>query len=405
MNRFRKLEEVLFFIALHIYMADMYLEMSVFNITWNRRILQLIKYSVLLVLVVKWILCEKWHFKKVLVWGIVFSLCLVLMVVGHYTSLLMAMAMVLSARDIPFRKILKHVLAAEIIWILLIMLCCFAGLLPDLTFSHEESFAGKLAHTFGFQYYSNWGDCVLAMIMIWCYLRGRKCTWGELVLLLLLNHGLYYFHTVSLTYYGAYAYLFAFVLIVKTGWLRLDGKVWRALCVSVPWVLTALTLTLVKLYQLKTLRIPAGRLSTIRSRFEYTLQAIRTYGFSLFGHDIVQYGNSDLNYRGAASGFFLDSGYMYILLAYGTVFACVLLYLYSLLYLHLWKQGEDLLIAWLTIFMFMNIVNNFFIDIPNNPLLFLMADSLAYSGKLRFPEIGQALVRRRHARYSLLKKG
>ena len=87
MNRFRKLEEVLFFIALHIYMADMYLEMSVFNITWNRRILQLIKYSVLLVLVVKWILCEKWHFKKVLIWGIVFSLCLVLMVVGHYTSL------------------------------------------------------------------------------------------------------------------------------------------------------------------------------------------------------------------------------------------------------------------------------------------------------------------------------
>ena len=43
MNRFRKLEEVLFFIALHIYMADMYLEMSVFNITWNRRILQLVE--------------------------------------------------------------------------------------------------------------------------------------------------------------------------------------------------------------------------------------------------------------------------------------------------------------------------------------------------------------------------
>ena len=53
--------------------------------------------------------------------------------------------------------------------------------------------------------------------------------------------------------------------------------------------------------------------------------------------------------------------------------------------------------------MFMNIVNNFFIDIPNNPLLFLMADALAYSGKLRFPKIGKALVERRHARYSLLR--
>ncbi len=395
-------EETLFFIALHIYIADTFLEMSVYDYMWDRLILQGIKYSMMIFLALKWMLYEKYDLKKTFMW-IAFLGCAVLAVlVGRYTSLLLAVSLAISGEGIPFRKMVKHLLVGELFWTAVIMLSCFAGILPDYTYEHAQAYEGAIAHSYGFKYYSLWGNLVLAFIMMWAWLRGKRITWGEILIGFLLNYGLYRLHTTNLPYYVCTVALVFVVLISKCG-LTFRGKFWKWIGILAPWLLFAGTACLFVLHQRGVFTIDRTEHYTLWSRFNYTQQAIDDYGIHPFGSDIKMLGNTQLMYGEAESSFYIDSGYMYILLAYGICMTVLLLFLYSVILRYISLKEESFLFVWLMAYLFMDVINNYTIDIYNIPVILLFGSAFAALPRGSALNLRSRAVKRRHDRYSIEK--
>ncbi|MDO4614327.1 MAG: hypothetical protein Q4B15_01735 [Lachnospiraceae bacterium] len=393
-------EETLFFIALHIYIADTFLEMSLYDYMWDRLILQAIKYSMMLFLALKWILYEKYDLKKTLMWIAVLGCAVLSVLVGRYTSLLLAVSLAVSGEGIPFRKMVRHLLFGEIFWTAVIMLSCFVGILQDYTFPHAQAFEGAIAHSFGFKYYSLWGNLVLAFVMMWAFLRGKRVTWAEILLGFVLNYGLYRLHTTNLPYYICTASLIAVIIISKFGF-QFRGRFWKYAGILAPWLLFAATALIFILHQRGIFTIDRSKHYTLWSRFNYTQQAIDKYGIHLFGSDIKMLGNTKLMYGQAESSFYIDSGYMYILLAYGICMAVILLFMYSVIMRYISLKQESFLYAWVIVYLVMDIINNYTIDIYNIPVILLFASAFALLPRGTALNLRRRAVKKRHDRYSI----
>ena len=105
---------------------------------------------------------------------------------------------------------------------------------------------------------------------------------------------------------------------------------------------------------------------------QYAVEAIEKYGIRLFATRVQQFGNTAKVYGSAESAFYIDSGYVYSVIAYGIIFTVLVLVLYTILFRYLYQTNEKILYLWVATMLFSSIMNNFLYDIMNNPVLFLI---------------------------------
>lgn len=113
-------------------------------------------------------------------------------------------------------------------------------------------------------------------------------------------------------------------------------------------------------------------MNTIVGRLEYSVEAIERYGIHMFSTRVEQLGNTALVYGGESSAFYIDSGYVYSIIAYGIFFTVISLMAYTVLLRYLYMTKQRVLYLWIVTMLFASIMNNFLYDIINNPVLFLI---------------------------------
>ena len=69
--------------------------------------------------------------------------------------------------------------------------------------------------------------------------------------------------------------------------------------------------------------------------------------------------------------FYIDSGYAYSLLGYGIVFTVLIIFMYSVIYYYCCKNNKKKLFIWITAVALFTMINNTWITLEYNPLLFL----------------------------------
>lgn len=373
-----RLSELFFYAALFVYISYYYITNSDVYTHIPNTARNSLKYLVLVLLVIKWLFTEKYTAKKLLLWVLVFGVVMLVVLKSDYKLLLITVCLAISAQDIDFRSVVVFILANTLGWTLVIVLGCQLGFLTDYTYTRRIGNI-TIAHSYGFNYYSSIGSISMCVVMMYLYIR-KKCTYMEIGLVTVLTFILYNIHTVRLTFYMTLLYIVGYVIVVKLNLLKLTGILWKYIATFLPAALFGITFWVVYLYMKygRTLNDILGiDMFTMNGRLDFTARAIEKYGISLLGSQVVQVGVYSKTYLGIdSSGFFVDSGYAYILIAYGILFTFLILFAYTLLYRYLYFTNQKLLFMWLSIILVGNMVNELLLSIAVNPFIFLLPKAL-----------------------------
>lgn len=299
-------------------------------------------------------------------------------------SLLLLLLFVLTSASVDFRRLLRVNLWALISGWLFVTLSCLAGLIDNRTYPRPA--LGVTAQALGFNYYAYPTMILFTCSVIWLVLRGRKTSWTSLILLFALNALAARIYTTRIYLWAIAAFELYLIISCKFSWITLKSRFFLYLA---KWGHLLCFLGTIALYAFYQSSHPFWAVlnTSLSGRIQLGNQGLSTYGLSLFGTEVIMYGNAERVYGNiSAESNYIDSGYLYTLLAYGILFTLLLLACYTLVFQYLYRQRELLLYGWLGLFMFLNIFNNYLLLLEINPLLLLTLTAVRKRTRIR-PQI------------------
>lgn len=371
-----KLKDLLFFLALGLLIMNKMLGQSAMN--WPGLFSKIVQIVILIILAAKWFIKRKYTFRKLVYACFVIVCSLSVYFSGGYGNVIVDFFLIISADDIDFRHIIKFSLYEMLAISGCFFLLSQIGMIPDYTYSRGFVNNGMVAHTYGFLYYAMPAYIVMIAIIEYCYLRGDKCRYVELLLLGILNALLYQVHTTRLALFIGFAFLLGYMIVFKLRLINIKGFFWKNIATLTPLASMLVMIWLVSLSAKGYFDLGKGFWETLNARFIYSALALKNYGVHLFGTEVQMVGSYLLTYGGATDpGIYIDSGYIYILVAYGLLFTALLLISHVALLKYLYKKNYIFCYLWLEILLLASNVNNFLLDPMFNPVLFLLPKAIS----------------------------
>ena len=388
-------KELLFYTAFGINIFRRLLQVSLINYITPSFLYRGADYLVLILLLVQWISYEKFTIKKLLVWGISLSTCLLMFIMHGYLSPLIAISLVLSAQDIKIERLVKFS-SRILLSITLIVVGSYAlGIVQDYTYVHRVGGELVTAHSYGFKYYGTIGYIFMTLTASYLFLH-KKSKVIVLIILFFVNYWAYSFHTTRLAFYVSVAFIIFYILLNRFEVIKLKLKIWKPIAAIFPTLLCFVTYVLVRLYSQGGRTALLTVFNTINSRFAYSAEAVREYGICLMGSKVIMYGNEKLIYGNATTGFYIDSGYIYSLVAYGIIMTVVILILYTILLRYLVDEKAAFLTIWTMFLLVCSMMNDFLLSPEYNLVMFLIPQAIisAYKKRQKHNEVSKVMIRK-----------
>lgn len=371
-----KLSTLCFFSAYTLFIITKLIGSSLYNRMLPSYWQSAVNLLIVIILIAKWAFCERLTYRKFIVCASVFLVTSIVVLRAQYGRLFISIFLVMSGRDIEFRKIVKWTAIEAFLIMLFVFVSCKVGILRDYTYTRF----GGIAHSYGFLYYSSFAYLSMLLTISFCYLQKEKIKYRHILILIVLNYLMYKLHTTRLTLVVIYAFLFLYVIIYKFHWVVLKKRIWLYVATLMPLVMFVLTFALVLMYQQGNFALTNVFYSTLISRLRFSAQALDEYGVHLFGTHLSMVGNVAMTYGDAEQYFYVDSAYIYTVIAYGLVFSVVLMILYTVLYRYIYRVGDQFAYLWLAVMLIACVVNNFIVSPIYNPLLFMIPEALLKRG-------------------------
>ena len=106
--------------------------------------------------------------------------------------------------------------------------------------------------------------------------------------------------------------------------------------------------------------------TSMNGRLSINEEAFMRYDVTLWGNDL-DFDTSEIT----KDYFYIDSGYLHVLLGDGLIFTVIILLLYSILTYKLFRSRAYYLYIWILIYAILNISNGFLVALLENPILLL----------------------------------
>ena len=375
-----KTGELLYIITLDLYVFYQIIFASNVNNYVSHNIKVLILLFCCSLLFVKWLLYEDYTVNKLILWIVFIGSFSVFFIFRHHLIIFLSLLLIISGENIEINVLLRHILFGIIVWSSFVFLLSFAGLIENYLFYHYKSGHNIEVYTYGFAYYGTIGYCVMSGIIIFFLLRSFKCTWFEIIIMGFLNYAAYQIHTTTLAYYGVWMFIIGFIFIVKFKMINYSGRFWGLVSILLPWMLFLFTLVVVYIYKYfgleSLIKIYNG--NQLISRLIYSVEAIEKYGIHFLGNDVEMYGQTLFRYFNAPSSFYIDSGYIYTLIANGVMVTILLLSLYSIILAYFYHTKKYVYYFSFALMLCLCVINNFTVNIIYNPLLLFGGNAMKY---------------------------
>jgi len=248
------------------------------------------------------------------------------MIVLHQRYLIYFTFMVIGAKDVSFKQIVKPTLIVGICIMLAAVAASQLELIEDLVY---DSRGGHYAHALGICYTTDFAAHVLFLLFGYGYLREGKFNNIEYMCLIVLAFILFRFtrarnNVICIVLFIAATFLYRYVLInPRFNIAETLRRITAMTCIAGIAVCITLTIVLTIKYPIDN-RLFAAIDSALSGRFSMGHQAYLDYGITLFGSDIPQIGMGSTTVF-PSWYFFLDSSYIAVLLCKGLIaFICML---------------------------------------------------------------------------------
>ena len=291
----------------------------------------------------------------------------------NHTKLLFAAMFMLLGIDVPFERIIKTLQVTIIVGLVIVFAGCLLGIIPNNEYYHSTT--GVTAYTLGFNYYSHPQSLITVFFMCFLYKRREKLKILDIIIVLTAEYIAYKIFSTRLYLIEIVFICIFYWLVFKVKIIKLEHKIWGYVS-NFAFVLCCIAIYIVS-NNYTSGNTAMTLLNTVLSgRLRYNNIALSLYGIGLFPQYVKMTGNVEQVLYGASQTVYIDSGYMYSLIAYGLIFTILLLVMYTMLFRRAYKQGDKALYIWCLALAFLNISNNFMVSVDTNPLVFLAAQSL-----------------------------
>ena len=369
-----KRSDLLFTSALIMYILYTLLGESVIGYMISSGGYKAIQILVLILLLFKWVYYEKLTKKQLSILLFILGVAVVVALHSDYSSLLVTIVLIISARRVKFNRIVRTILFVSVAFSVSQFFLSQIGIIEDYTFNRFIGGEYTEAHALGFKHYIFLGAFCMSLTMIYVYLRDN-ITFFEMIILLALNYYLYRLHTTRLAFLISVLFLICVYLSQKIRF-SFASKMVRRIVALVPYICFVGTWIILYLYSTKRFMLINEIFSTTNARLSQSAIALGRYGITLFGRNILQIGMTDTLYGSETSSSYIDSGYVFMLLGYGVVFSLIYLFLLSKVFVYLYERKSIVMCLWFGAMLVASVVNNFLFDIVNNPILFCIPASL-----------------------------
>lgn len=298
---------------------------------------------------------------------------------NDYDVVFLTILMVVSMRRIDFRRIVTYTMYGQIIGALLVVGGCFVGIIEDFTYTHQMTSGSQLAHTYGFTYYTTPAYLMLAIMMEWNYLHFDKVKLTRLVGWGLVQFAVYKIFSSRASFYMSLMYL-ALLLVFSARRFQMKSWIWKAAAALGITALLIVNILLVQEYN-KGNMLVIGLDTLTSGRLFYASKAMALYGVRLLGGQIPMSGAYESTFGISQEYFYLDSGYLYSLLCYGSLITILLVLAYTVIFVDAARKRNKSIYCWLLVFMVINLNNNMFVSLHYMPLLFLLPHALTEGTK------------------------
>lgn len=246
-------------------------------------------------------------------------------------SILIITLLIIASYGRDFRKIAEYSILAITGVVLLSVVLCILGVLPDYVLERN----GRIRHSFGMLGPTAIAGHMCAVILALIFCRDGRLNWFEHILVVVLSvlnvvlvDGRTVFLTVMLVYFGNIVYLVIKKkkIILPERVVSVTGRVLEYSYIAMFSIFFILAATFNDkawaLYQKTSFTESVGGRIAIASRFLHELQP------SLFGNYMERYGYADRTFEQVGEYLFIDSSFarMYFIYGIAGLVGCVLLF-------------------------------------------------------------------------------
>ncbi len=312
-------DAVIFIVAVSMFLVSVIVDMSLLGV--DGRITQLIRYTGYGIILFK--LAKDIYDRNTMVRFIVtLGLIAVGYVFNHNKVMLLYTLVVLAAINIESELLMKVYVIVQSILLAIIVWMSQTGLVLD----YVGKSAVRVRHYLGFDHATTAPILFLFIIMEYLYIRKGKLTILEYLVGVGISLYFYKLTDTNMAFWicvGTLTFFVATQLVIDKGYITYT---YRYLLMIIPWLAAILSIWAQYAYKPENPNwIKMNEFFHTRLGLGY--DAINTYGFSLFGQNIIWIGSS---YKADTTGYnYVDCSYLQIALQQGLVFLCIVLVMYS----------------------------------------------------------------------------
>lgn len=285
--------------------------------------------------------------------------------------LLQLFLLVLAMRGVSFKRMCRVMFWSCLALFILVLFSYWTGLIYQPPMSYESD---RLRAYLGYIYPSFGPIKFVNIVFCGCYGytdqsrldagdgQRRGLPWSALAVLFAVNAWLYAMTDTNLVFYIICLFLVLYVLTIKLGLdlfpdrlpaMILSLTAFPAMCLLSLWMTLA--------YDPES-EFWKGLDAFSHSRIRLQNQGFLTYGFHLFGQEILL--NSDQS--DMSTYFYIDSGYMKTLFSYGIIFTLLAILLYTLIFRAALKAGDRIMASMMVCMALYNVFNNLMMTAVSN---------------------------------------
>jgi len=374
-----KVDYQLFIIGYLLMFISLFLTTTMLGSTLPHMLISIPKYAGFVLILVDIVVYKHFDAKKLLLFLIIGVLITVNYRITHNTNLFFAMAIMIGAYGIDYKKIVLPYIVTSLVLLTIVIALSLIGIIPNIEYVRGDAVRMAL----GIIYPTDLGARLFYLAVAFFVYRWEKMTFKDVFLYLII---------AALTWKITYARMDTFLImslslgaiIVIVGNKFAQRKPWQrlsSLLCSINVVVPVLAFTLINFISYhfnnaipiyaKLDAILSGRLSLGHTAYQY-------YPIKLWGQGIVQQGWGGVSAQKASeiNYFMIDSAFVRLVLVYGIVLTMVILISWTFLMVDLKKKRLLALSIVLVVIAASGIIDQHMFEIAYNPILIFFSFGL-----------------------------
>lgn len=313
-----------------------------------------------------YIFISKYSIRRLITMLVILLTSLISLNTGNRDIFFIGLLLYMSV-DIENESIVKVSMITLFFCVSSIVILSFMNIIPNY-FYNNALINGSIvkAYCLGFDYYSYVPIYTLFFNCMYIYIRKNKCTYFEILGMIIICIFVNYFCHKELAFYLNLLIISLYVFLCKLKIFKYNNYIFRVISITIiPICFIGIVFFS---YNYKKFTIINDILG---GRLYYGYEAFNNYNIKLFGQKIEMIGSSTYTENSILNYFYIDSGYLQTLFLRGLIITIIILIGYFAIARKSIKNKQIELFIWLIIVAIYNILGSTLIDIWYNPIFFI----------------------------------